>query len=208
MRLVDRMRAVRSDIGVDLTNSALCAKSAVAFALWALFPAKRTVLHLGDSDGPLHPLGARWHWVSGNRQCSHCRSMHPMDFLENFDGCARWVPIDVVNETKRLIDSGDMEDTAANHNRWMHIPPGSVALRVVTLGEHLSVRGTTAHEDSILLLDHVGELSDDDFELFQVWLAEMLPEVAIHRSGHRACVHYDPASDPSLVPVMVIQPEE
>lgn len=207
MRLVDRMRSVGSDIVADLSNSALCAKSACAFALWALFPSQRSVLHLGDSDGPLHPLGSRWKWVAGSRMCSHCRSVHPMDFLDNVDGCARWVPAGVVSETMKLIDRGELDDTPENRGRWMRIPPGSVALRVVTLGDNLCVRGTSSTFDSILLLDHVGELSDDDFEMFQVWLGEMLPEITIHRSGHRACVHYDPDRDPSLAPVMAY-PEE
>lgn len=201
-------------ISKRLEWAAACAQDAslVAFAAvqvsvarlrWVLFPKTTIVAHLHDGNWTLHPWGTKWRLSGGRLVCPHCNSMHPLEWLDVATENVRWTPSSSWAETKQLIERGELDDNIVNRHRALQIPDGSARFMFIPGFASTSARDRLVVEtgDAIysLAADHIGELMDDDFEEFQVWFSENMPEISIHRHGASVCVHYDPSTSPEPI---------
>jgi hypothetical protein len=167
---------------------------------WALSPESGIMVHLDDKDRGLHPWGAKWRWTDDGRVCPHCKSLNPIDWLDVASAHVRWAPRAAWEETQRLIDSGDLDDNMVNRYRAGSIPPGSARFVFFPGSASLAGRDQLVIETPFafytLAAVHLAELLDDDFEEFQVWFSENMPEISIHRMDSSVCVHFDPSASP------------
>lgn len=180
-------------------------RAAAGMLRWWAAPQRYTMVHVDDDDFGLHPWGARWRRTieSDKRICSHCRSIHPDDFLEVIADLRRWDPYRAHREMAQLMERGEVQPSLANHFRSGHAPEGFFIGHVHSDPDECSISVHTWECKQLWLrFEHLCDLTDGGFYAMRNWLAENMPELAIAKdaSDGRVIVSYNPAADPMNQP--------
>lgn len=171
----------------------------LAFAL----PKRRSMVHCDDIDGHLHPYGSTWRFVASNefRHCSHCRSIHPLSFLDLVESIERWKPYEAQMEMMRLIEQGEIQPTMERIAGTGHPPEGFAVLNLVGMPGAARINVHTSDcEHTFMALCHLSDLSDGEFARFEKWVKAM-PELTVDRDALGRCLaNYDADHDPMIPP--------
>lgn len=200
--IISRVRAASHHMGLDTGEILVSARTLIGRVLWILFPASRSMIHSVDVDCDMHPWGSKWRRlrIDDRRYCTHCRSVHPSDFLDAVEDLTRWDPSLALEETHALIRRGEMDNTIRNHLGWRHPAEGTMtcAIHGVDADDDLTlVVHTGDHESFFLRISHIAELSQWEFERFSAWVTETLPELRVTRYGMCVESYYDSSVDPN-----------
>lgn len=203
-----RLRVLAESIGSTLGSTARMlysnAMGTIGVIRWVIFPRRYSIAHMEYTARIGFPFGHRWIPDGHDRLiCTACKTGHPMDFLEFAIDHTRWEPAAAHEEALVLIQRGEMEDTADNHNRWADIPEGFAVLW----------SASTTHPDHALpmlvalnykgdyystCLSHLGDLREWEFDLFASWVSEVMPEWQLQRDGPNLQADYISATDPMV----------
>lgn len=194
------------------------ARDAVSATRWTIAPGRYSFAHTSAHDSEFSPWGSTWRKIDERdslRFCSHCRSLHPMDFLSVIEGLERWNPSEAHAEMISLIERGEADPSIVNLNRWRQVPEGSYMMSVFGFDDPDDDPGIHVHTDDVhfsIMLRHVLDLDLDDWEQFSTALTDTCPEIDVSRSGVHWGVQYHPDIDimsalPPLSMIIAQHPE-
>lgn len=201
-RLRQALRGIDGRLSSAAASVRVETQAALGFGLWFFQKNSRSMVHLREDEGILHPYGSRWVQPIGyvGRICSHCRSMHPLDFVKAVEDLDRWKPGEAYHEMMSLIQRGENAPSMHSLTSWQHAPDGYTQLAVLDPDE--GDPRIQAHTFDCMTLSfaimHMADITSDDFEYVAAWMKRRMPEVEVVKDGFVLTTNYDPRLDPML----------